>query len=77
MSSRGGRGSGLRLITHLSIVPPRMAKVRMNMSMSLDGYAAGPDQSEDDPLCKGGIQLHEKSRYRRSSLTAQIGKLAN
>ena len=49
----------------------------MNISMSLDGYAAGHDQSEDDPLGKGGMQLHEKSRYRRSSLTAQISKLAN
>lgn len=49
----------------------------MNTSMCLDGDAAGPDQSEDDPLCKGGIQLHEKSRYRRSSLTAQIGMLAS
>ena len=33
--------------------------MRMNTSMSLDGYAAGPDQSEDDPLGKGGMQLHE------------------
>jgi len=27
--------------------------------MSLDGYVAGPDQSLDDPLGKGGEQLHE------------------
>ena len=31
----------------------------MSISMSLDGYVAGPDQSEDDPLGKGGEQLHE------------------
>jgi dihydrofolate reductase len=36
-----------------------MAKLRLNISMSLDGYVAGPDQSEDDPLGKGGEQLHE------------------
>jgi dihydrofolate reductase len=27
--------------------------------MSLDGYVAGPDQSEENPLGKGGMQLHE------------------
>jgi dihydrofolate reductase len=27
--------------------------------MSLDGYAAGPDQDEDNPLGIGGMQLHE------------------
>jgi dihydrofolate reductase len=27
--------------------------------MSLDGFVAGPDPSEDDPLGKGGEQLHE------------------
>ena len=31
----------------------------MNTSMSLDGYAAGHDQSEGDPLGTGGMQLHE------------------
>ena len=29
------------------------------MSMSLDGFIAGPDQSVQDPLGKGGMQLHE------------------
>lgn len=27
--------------------------------MSLDGYVAGPNQSRDDPLGEGGLQLHE------------------
>jgi dihydrofolate reductase len=30
-----------------------------NFTISLDGYAAGPDQSPDDPLGVGGNQLHE------------------
>jgi dihydrofolate reductase len=30
-----------------------------NLAVSLDGYAAGPDQSRDDPLGIGGEQLHE------------------
>ncbi len=37
-----------------------MARVRVgNFSISLDGYAAGPAQSIDDPLGVGGEQLHE------------------
>jgi len=37
-----------------------MAKLRVhNLSMSIDGYAAGPDQSLDNPLGVGGERLHE------------------
>jgi dihydrofolate reductase len=36
-----------------------MARLRMQASMSLDGFIAGPEQSLDDPLGKGGMQLHE------------------
>ncbi|HET7093953.1 MAG TPA: serine hydrolase, partial [Thermomicrobiales bacterium] len=36
-----------------------MGKVRFNISMSIDGYVAGPDQSLDNPLGKGGEALHE------------------
>src|SRR5688572_23717108 len=37
-----------------------MAKLRVhNLAMSLDGYVAGPDQSEADPLGIGAEQLHE------------------
>jgi dihydrofolate reductase len=37
-----------------------MPKVRVhNFSVSLDGYAAGPDQSLDDPLGVGGPGLHQ------------------
>jgi dihydrofolate reductase len=31
----------------------------MTIAMSLDGYAAGADQDEDNPLGIGGMQLHE------------------
>jgi dihydrofolate reductase len=38
----------------------RLARLRVNaFSISLDGYGAGPDQSRDDPLGKGGERLHE------------------
>lgn len=36
-----------------------MAKVRFAISVSLDGYVAGPNQSVDNPLGIGGEGLHE------------------
>jgi dihydrofolate reductase len=37
-----------------------MAKLRVhNLAVSLDGYAAGPDQRPEEPLGTGGEQLHE------------------
>jgi dihydrofolate reductase len=36
-----------------------MSKVRVHISVSLDGYVAGPNQSEENPLGEGGEQLHE------------------
>ena len=36
-----------------------MGKVRFDIAMSLDGYVAGPNQSEDNPIGVGGMQLHE------------------
>jgi dihydrofolate reductase len=36
-----------------------MSRLRFRISMSLDGFVAGPDQSVKDPLGKGGERLHE------------------
>jgi dihydrofolate reductase len=36
-----------------------MAKLRFQITMSLDGFVAGPDQSEENPLGIGGMALHE------------------
>jgi dihydrofolate reductase len=36
-----------------------MSKLRFTISMSLDGYVAGPDQSEENPLGVGGERLHD------------------
>jgi len=36
-----------------------MSKLRFEISVSLDGYVAGPNQSEESPLGEGGEQLHE------------------
>ena len=36
-----------------------MSKLRLTITMSLDGYVAGPDQSEENPLGVGGMDLHQ------------------
>jgi dihydrofolate reductase len=36
-----------------------MSKLRFQLAVSLDGYVAGPDQSEENPLGVGGIDLHQ------------------
>ena len=36
-----------------------MSKLRVTTTMSLDGYVAGPDQSEENPLGVGGMELHQ------------------
>ena len=36
-----------------------MPKVRLDISMSLDGYVAGPDPTLELPLGRGGFGLHE------------------
>ena len=36
-----------------------MSKLRFRISISLDGFVAGPSQSVDDPLGIGGMRLHE------------------
>jgi dihydrofolate reductase len=36
-----------------------MSKLRLHITMSLDGYVAGPDQGEENPLGVGGTKLHE------------------
>ena len=36
-----------------------MSKVRVHISTSLDGYVAGPNQSEENPLGEGGEGLHD------------------
>src|SRR3954453_22900626 len=36
-----------------------MSKLRCQISISLDGFVAGPNQSKESPLGEGGEQLHE------------------
>ena len=36
-----------------------MGKFRCHISISADGYVAGPNQSEEEPLGRGGERLHD------------------
>jgi dihydrofolate reductase len=36
-----------------------VSKLRFQISMSLDGFVAGPEQSVENPLGVGGMRLHE------------------
>jgi len=36
-----------------------MSKLKLNITMSIDGYVAGPDQSPENPLGIGGEELHD------------------
>src|SRR5215203_4124909 len=36
-----------------------MSKVRVHIAISADGYVAGPNQSEENPLGDGGEQIHD------------------
>jgi dihydrofolate reductase len=36
-----------------------MSKLRFNIAMSLDGFVAGPNQSQESPLGVGGMELHQ------------------
>src|SRR5262245_22019381 len=36
-----------------------MSKVRANISISLDGYGAGPNETQEQPLGEGGEGLHD------------------
>src|SRR5215212_2832948 len=36
-----------------------MGKLKLNITMSIDGFVAGPDQSPEHPLGVGGEELHD------------------
>lgn len=41
------------------MVSRALPKVKSQITISLDGYMAGPNQSEENPLGEGGMALHE------------------
>jgi hypothetical protein len=36
-----------------------MTTFRFHLAVSLDGFVAGPDQREENPLGVGGMELHK------------------
>jgi dihydrofolate reductase len=46
-------------MTAESAIIQRMGKVTCQISISLDGFVAGPNQSLDNPIGEGGMRLHE------------------
>jgi dihydrofolate reductase len=43
-----------------------MGKVRVDITMSLDGFVAGPNQTLEEPLGRGGMRLHDWAFATRS-----------
>jgi hypothetical protein len=55
-----------------------MSKFRCHISISLDGYVAGPNQAEENPLGEGGERLHDwvvPLAARRRSHSEQGGEV--
>jgi dihydrofolate reductase len=50
-----------------------MSTVTSQLSISLDGYVAGPHQSTDNPIGEGGMRLHEWA-FATSSWREQHGR---
>jgi dihydrofolate reductase len=50
-----------------------MGKVKSSLSVSLDGFVAGPNQSEQNPLGEGGEALHEWA-FKQASFNAMHGR---
>lgn len=51
-----------------------MSRFRMQITMSLDGFVAGPDQGPDTPLGVGGMALHEWAFATRTFRAAHGGE---
>jgi dihydrofolate reductase len=51
-----------------------MAKLRVTITMSLDGYVAGPNQSLENPLGEGAIGMHDWAFATRSFREAHGGE---
>jgi hypothetical protein len=52
-----------------------MTRVRVqSFTISLDGYGAGPDQSLDNPLGAGGMELHQWAFPTRTMQQHLFGK---
>jgi hypothetical protein len=51
-----------------------MSKVRVHITVSADGFVAGPNQSAENPLGEGGGNLHEWAFALRPSASPTVWK---
>ena len=51
-----------------------MSRVKVNITVSLDGFVAGPSQSEKHPLGIGGEQLHQWLLPLKAFREAHVGE---
>jgi hypothetical protein len=49
-----------------------VSSVTCHISISLDGFVAGPDQSKENPIGEGGMRLHQWA-FQTESWHAQHG----
>jgi dihydrofolate reductase len=68
-----GRGGRSQWQNRRNDQEKRLTKVRFQIAISLDGFAAGPNQSEENPLGEGGMQLHEWA-FELESWRSQHGR---
>jgi hypothetical protein len=57
-SAGRGEGCAVAFAAH-SREESMMGKLRFDLSVSLDGFVAGPNPSLEDPLGVGGEKLHD------------------
>jgi dihydrofolate reductase len=49
-----------------------MTRIKFSLSMSLDGFVAGPNQSREHPLGEGGMAMHEWAFAARNADGAEF-----
>src|SRR5512134_1540986 len=65
VGARAAAGAGCRRVGRPAMIPApgagqrSMSSVRSQISISLDGFVAGPNQSVRDPIGEGGMRLHQ------------------
>src|ERR671936_1461488 len=57
--SRPMTSDALSRPTGMSVEGGSMSKLKLNITMSIDGFVAGPNQSPEHPLGVGGEELHD------------------
>lgn len=54
-----------------------MGRVVCDVAVSVDGYVAGPDQSREDPLGRGGEEVHRWQFERADENASELAKIVD